>query len=341
MSLVLTRSVPNRQVIRIPYPPEALRRLLLVLALGFCALSVLAFGLRWVAVGRPLLLGFVSATPYLGLLGAVGLALVAFCRRPWLAVAGTVLLVAQFVVQAPLLVAADAPAGGHRIVVLTANLKLGQADPSAVVAAVRRDDVAVFVAEELTPELADGLRAHGLMATLPYSAAEPRPRAAGTGIWSRFPLSDVGSDPAYTFEMITARLAVPGLPYRPEVVGLHLAGPVPDSTLWRRDIARLPETLNAQPKSAPVLVAGDFNATRDTAQFRRVLRTGYVDAADQAGAGITATFPADRWYGPLIAIDHVLTRGAVARRVRTVSISDSDHRGLLVSVALPGGSKSE
>jgi endonuclease/exonuclease/phosphatase (EEP) superfamily protein YafD len=332
---VLTPLVPNLRVVRVPCPPPALQRVLLVLSLGFCAASALAFVLRWVPVRPPRLLGFVAATPYLALLGAVGLALLLICRRAWLALAAAALLVAQLVVQAPLFLAAGAPAGGHRIVVLTANLKLGQADPGSVVAAVRRDDVDVFVAEELTPRLAAALTAAGLTDTVPYSAVQPRPQASGTGIWSRFPLSDVGTDSAYTFEMITAHIAVPGLPYRPEVVGLHLAGPVPDSTLWGRDIARLPNTLGTQGDSAPVLVAGDFNATRDTKQFRRVLGAGYVDAADQAGAGLTATFPADRWYGPLIAIDHVLTRGAVARSVRTVSIPGSDHRGLLVSVALP------
>jgi endonuclease/exonuclease/phosphatase (EEP) superfamily protein YafD len=84
-----------------------------------------------------------------------------------------------------------------------------------------------------------------------------------------------------------------------------------------------------------VLVGGDFNATTDDAQFRGILATGYADAAQQAGAGFTPTWPADRWFPPLIAIDHVLTRGAVARSVDSVRIPGSDHRALVVDVRIP------
>jgi endonuclease/exonuclease/phosphatase (EEP) superfamily protein YafD len=94
--------------------------------------------------------------------------------------------------------------------------------------------------------------------------------------------------------------------------------------------------LDGLPAGRPVIVGGDFNATPDVAQFRSVLRTGFADAADQAGAGMTRTYPADRWFPPLIAIDHVLTRGgAVATGVQTVSISGSDHRALLARIAVP------
>ena len=116
-----------------------------------------------------------------------------------------------------------------------------------------------------------------------------------------------------------------------------MAGPVPDAGPWRSDIARLPAVLHALSRDAAVVVVGgDFNATPDTKQFRSVLRSGYTDAADQAGAGYTATYPADRSFPPLIAIDHVLANGgAVATGVRSVSIRGSDHRGLSVRLAVP------
>jgi endonuclease/exonuclease/phosphatase (EEP) superfamily protein YafD len=86
----------------------------------------------------------------------------------------------------------------------------------------------------------------------------------------------------------------------------------------------------------PMIVGGDFNATPDTVQFRTILGAGFADAADQAGAGSTRTYPADRWYPPLIAIDHVLSRnGPVATDLRTVAIKGSDHRALVVRVAVP------
>jgi endonuclease/exonuclease/phosphatase (EEP) superfamily protein YafD len=73
-------------------------------------------------------------------------------------------------------------------------------------------------------------------------------------------------------------------------------------------------------------------------QFRRILAGGFADAADQAGAGYTRSYPADRWYPPLIAIDHVLTRnGPVATAVDTVTVEGSDHRSLVARVAVPRG----
>jgi endonuclease/exonuclease/phosphatase (EEP) superfamily protein YafD len=83
------------------------------------------------------------------------------------------------------------------------------------------------------------------------------------------------------------------------------------------------------------VAAGDLNATPDIVQFRDLLVDGYADAAQQAGAGMTLTYPADRWYPPLIAIDHVLTRDAVATTADTIHISDTDHRALLVTVQVP------
>jgi hypothetical protein len=55
------------------------------------------------------------------------------------------------------------------------------------------------------------------------------------------------------------------------------------------------------------MVAGDFNATRDVGEFRRLLRDGYRDAAEQSGAGLTRTHPADIWLPPVFAVDHILT----------------------------------
>ncbi len=80
------------------------------------------------------------------------------------------------------------------------------------------------------------------------------------------------------------------------------------------------------------MVAGDFNATVDHAQFRALLTDGYHDAAEQCGAGYLASYPADRWLPPLIAIDHLLTKHATATSAATVALPGSDHRGILVGV---------
>ena len=78
-----------------------------------------------------------------------------------------------------------------------------------------------------------------------------------------------------------------------------------------------------------------MNSTTDMRPFRALLHDGYRDAAEQSGAGIKPTFPADTRLPPLVAIDHILTRDCAATSLRTLAIPGSDHRGLVVTVTVP------
>ena len=125
-------------------------------------------------------------------------------------------------------------------------------------------------------------------------------------MWSRYPITQSSTAPGYSFEIVLTRVAVPGLATQPTFVGAHMAGPVPSARDWSHDIDAFPATLRALTAanpSGPIIVGGDFNATWDTAQFRRLLRDGYGDAAEQSGSGYTRSYRADVWYGPFIAID--------------------------------------
>ncbi len=86
---------------------------------------------------------------------------------------------------------------------------------------------------------------------------------------------------------------------------------------------------------AAVIIGGDYNSTPDMRQFRDLLTDGYHDAVEQSGAGFAPTFKADSWLPPVITIDHVLTRNAVASMIRTVKIKGSDHRSLLATIRVP------
>jgi endonuclease/exonuclease/phosphatase (EEP) superfamily protein YafD len=86
-----------------------------------------------------------------------------------------------------------------------------------------------------------------------------------------------------------------------------------------------------------VLAGGDLDATYGNGQFRALLTGGYRDAAEQVGAGWTATYPAGSVVPPVVGIDHVLVRSAGVDAVCTVSLPRTDHRGLVVRVALDGG----
>ena len=84
-----------------------------------------------------------------------------------------------------------------------------------------------------------------------------------------------------------------------------------------------------------VIVGGDYNSTPDMRQFRDLPTDGYHDAVEQTGSGFAPTFPSDTWFPPVITIDHVLTRNAIASLIMTTDVPGSDHRSLLANIAVP------
>ncbi len=115
--------------------------------------------------------------------------------------------------------------------------------------------------------------------------------------------------------------------------------PWPQSIVgWQADIAKLPSTLSdvaAEAGDGAVAVGGDFNSTIDMRQFRELLTHGYRDAVWQAGSGRPFTYPANKWYPPVLGIDHILTRNATAVSTSTVELPGTDHRALLATVMVP------
>jgi endonuclease/exonuclease/phosphatase (EEP) superfamily protein YafD len=311
------------------------RRVLSIVAAILLLVAVVGLVAHFRASERSWALGVSAFSPYLMLAAPVAAVLLVVARQ-WLVLAVAVVVVAVCVgTQSRFFTSDRVPADPARLVMMTCNLRLGEADPAAVVRAVREHRVDLLSLQELTGEEQGRLEAAGLDDVLPHHAADARGGASGTGLWSRYPLTSIDRRSDFTFALITATVAVPGAGTPVGAVALHLAGPVPSSTDWHRDIRHLPDVLRGRLSAGPVVVGGDFNATPDIAQFRAVLVDGYADGAHQAGAGITATYPAHMWYPPLIAIDHVLTHGAVATSARTLPIAGSDHRALVVSVALP------
>ena len=100
-----------------------------------------------------------------------------------------------------------------------------------------------------------------------------------------------------------------------------------------RGSARLPP---ATPDGRLRILAGDFNATLDHAELRRVLDTGYQDAAAQVGAGLHGTWPHGRRFPPPVTIDHVLADERLGVRAVSIhTIPGTDHRAVLAELELP------
>lgn len=275
-------------------------------------------------------------SPYLMLAAVPAAGLLAW-RRAWIGVSIAFVLVLWTVfVQAPLFTGGSGPGGGVPLVLLQANLRLGSADPAAIVHRVGTQRVDVLTVDELTPAAVAGLAAAGIARELPYRLVAPYSGGAGTGIWSRYPIADPIRDDTFSFAVLAGRIAIPRA-RSVQVYAVHLLPPWPyPPGTWRREMARLRGVLAAAARgSGPVILGGDLNSTLDNARLRRLVAAGYRDAAEQSGAGFAPTYPADRFFPPVLTLDHVLIHDARASSVISVRLPGSDHRGLLARLVLP------
>jgi endonuclease/exonuclease/phosphatase (EEP) superfamily protein YafD len=283
-----------------------------------------------------LLVVLAAFTPYAAVV-ALAATLVAAALRRWPAAALAAASAAALVVTvAPRAVRDEAPAGstGRTLRVLTVNTNLGHASGAGVAALVRREGVDILSVQELTPAMATALDAVDLPAELPHSVLRPRLGAAGTGLYARVPLRAQAPPTGTAFAMVAARARVVGAP-AVDFVAVHPPAPrrTADVAIWRHDVRSLPRAT----RNGPVRVlVGDFNATLDQRELRRLLDTGYRDAAAAAGAGLKPTWPSRGLMPPPVTIDHVLADGRCGvGRVRVLPVPGSDHRAVLAELMLP------
>jgi endonuclease/exonuclease/phosphatase (EEP) superfamily protein YafD len=228
------------------------------------------------------------------------------------------------------------PVAGPVLRVLTANLLAGRAAAEVVADLVCRQRADVLFVQELTDQAAARLQRAGLDDLLPHRVTQPAAHRARGSIYARYPLR--GGPPAGSASAArcTARLDLPSGP-SVELACIHAAPPKPPwsrvaTARWRSQLSAIPA-----PGAGPRILAGDFNATLDHAQFRRLLRDGYLDAASRTGHGLSLTWgprPAAR--PALLAIDHVLTDPRCAVLTTSVHrLTGSDHRALFAELRLP------
>ena len=220
--------------------------------------------------------------------------------------------------------------------VLSLNARRGSADPAAVVRAIERHQVDVFVVQELTSGMVHRLAETRLGTLLPYCHLDPRPRGAGTGLWARWPLAPLPPVPGLKAAAPRARVEpVDGWPVT--VTGVHPKAPVRRNVrLWQQELAAIRSTLVTS--DGPQVVAGDFNASRDHRPFRALLNAGFLDCADVARRRPWPgfTWPAGRWIPSVMRLDHVLVSrgGASVSASRVIRVPGTDHRGVLAVIQL-------
>lgn len=154
----------------------------------------------------------------------------------------------------------------------------------------------------------------------------------GTAVLAKQPFLRSGLvDAPYGHPLLEAVLEVSGQELT--VRGAHPLYPGSPWLRHKRDAVL--ETLAAQPWDDHGILAGDLNVTSTSPAFRSLLaESGLVDS--RQGFGRQPTY---RLYGLSLAIDHVLVGEALrVLERRTTPLVGSDHRAVLVRLAVPAGS---
>jgi endonuclease/exonuclease/phosphatase (EEP) superfamily protein YafD len=304
--------------------------LLVVVAVPFAVLA----SLRILGVdGDQYTIAALALTPYAAVAGlALGGITLALGR--W-RTGGVVLVlaVALTALVLPRMFASDQPAvAGTPLRVMASNLLAGSADAQQVVNLVWDNKVDVLNLLELTQPAVDRLTAAGLFSLLPNAILHPaRTGAAGSGLASRYPLEKLALSGPSNGKQPSARITLDGGAVV-DVVAAHPAAPTWSASVWRAEFDNLPSPDFAGP---PRVLAGDFNATLDHARLRDLLDSGYADAAERRGEGLSTTWPSAGLVPP-VAIDHVLVDRRVAvRDYRVFDVPGSDHRAVYAELLLP------
>lgn len=219
---------------------------------------------------------------------------------------------------------------GKPLRVVSLNLEYGMADPDQTVAQLRQADIALL--QEVTPAAAKTLSDKGLGAILPHRLGKGAEGVNGTTIHSRYPLTELEPIPTL-LESRLARVATPAGPI--VVASVHPVNPMSGPVTWNHDGQVLRAALRPH-LGERLVVGGDFNAIDRHLTMINLTADGLRNAADLTGTGYRPTWPVNAKGSPvpLITIDHVLvSRSMTATDLRTFTVSDTDHAGLICDVA--------
>ena len=78
-----------------------------------------------------------------------------------------------------------------------------------------------------------------------------------------------------------------------DVLAVHVGDPRLGVDKWRAELAAVDAFAHHSPR--PTVVAGDFNGTRWNPQYADLLGDGVVDAVEDAGRGLTFSWPIGRF----------------------------------------------
>lgn len=270
------------------------------------------------------------------------LALVSIPVVLWIAAFGELFLPSGMAAQGPFLS------------VLTFNVRFDQHDPDRVLQAILQAKADVVAIQELTTEL-DGFLTDKLSTEYPYRLSRAADWPWGSGIYSRFPLTEIEDRAWYGGLLDTQDVYVTWNSRPVRFLNFH---PVPPSLHWssggilplalpsnyeadirHAQVADLVDRLRVQ-AGEPLILACDCNmdpASDDYGQVTQFMQDGFREA----GWGFGHTLynnDQPSWVQdvPLVRIDYVFhSRHFVASEAQVMPFASSNHRPLVVRLAMP------
>jgi vancomycin resistance protein VanJ len=241
--------------------------------------------------------------------------------------------------------------GEQTVTVMTHNLTMGEPGLDEILNIIESSDADVVVLQEVSPKVATALSQ--LTALYPFQAAHPiEDVCAGSAVLSRFPIVQDKAFPLADGKHLYQRSALDVEGRRLNVLNVHLLPPwlpgkwraghrffLPagyDTTVQDQELVQLLADLDSM--DGPVVVAGDFNMTDQSASYR-ALASRLGDTFREVGWGFGFTFP-DQEVGhlttvwPFLRIDHIFhSRDMTALRAQVGDRGGPNHRFLVAELA--------
>jgi endonuclease/exonuclease/phosphatase (EEP) superfamily protein YafD len=280
-----------------------------------------------------------SLSPAAAVLALLAMGAVAAPRRRTgrIALAGScvAVLAVQVAVSASWFTASE-PHRGQDLTVMAVNLYRGHADIAAISRMVRAEGVDVLAVSEVTDAASVRLRRSVLDDLLSHAVSSESGPSASTVLLSRLPVLALPTGgPSSVGAAVRSQQA--RLPDAAGVIvcAVHVPPPTHGAHRWR--IAQEQLSTWAEHMKAPMVVAGDFNASVDHPGMRELLAAGLRDAHEVAGAGRPVTWPNGRTLPPFVHLDHVLVRGVGVESADDVGVPGSDHDAVIAHLVVPAG----
>ena len=331
---------------------QAVHHLFVALA-GAYGLSVAGFLLlRWlVGESWPMIALFNSLLHLLLLPALVLLPLAVLLRRRTLVILLLPTLLFFVLSYGVVFVPRPVQAAADDFRLMTYNLKAQFRDLDAALAVIRDSDADVIALQEVTVEMAARIEAE-LIEVYPYQAlqAQSYDQVLGQAVLSRYPVLE---DEYWRLNLSAQRVALDKDGQAVTLYNVHPMMPIqPRGFIMRsEDIGDI--LARAAGDTGPVLLAGDFNMSDQSDDYRQVAAL-YGDAYRAAGWGMGFTFPADlpffgggmdqppavvRHFPPLVRLDYVFHSDHFAPLMAHVLTNPggSDHLPVLVTLAFNQG----